>query len=304
MDPSDLSSRLIPLPDGRPGLRSCMQIETREPSDPASGIQNPGSCVLDFISSDQSLDRYSEIISASGWKLDNYQRNPVFQNAHQYGDILHTLGRAITTEVRGGTSSASPHLYQRIQFATDVNPMAKIAYGLYRGKFLNAVSVGFVPVRWKDGTLNPEGITEISPGQTRNECRPGCEVQNEHSPSASGAAGEASVKNTSNCGWGEVASSIQRSTKSPRRIYLEQELLEVSAVAIPANPNALALALKSGAIEKSDLKDLVDLFRSSLAAPKSDEGGSPIKDRESSIQNPKSARLFRALQTVNRVLKS
>ena len=30
--------------------------------------------------------------------------------------------------------------------------MARIAYGLYRGGFLNAVSVGFIPLRWENGT--------------------------------------------------------------------------------------------------------------------------------------------------------
>src|SRR5882672_2439067 len=119
---------------------------------------------LDFVSSDESLDRYNEIISASGWKLDNYVRNPVFQNAHQYGDILFTLGRALITEVRSGSSSTTPplrhsttpYLFQRIEFACDINPMAKIAYGLYKGKFLNAVSVGFVPLRWEDGSQQEE----------------------------------------------------------------------------------------------------------------------------------------------------
>ena len=49
-------------------------------------------------------------------------------------------------------------------------------------------------------------------------------------------------------------------TQQFRRRYLEQELLEVSAVGIPANPNALQLALKSGAIEKTDLRDLLELL--------------------------------------------
>src|SRR6266404_4692806 len=122
---------LIPLHDGRPGLRTRLPIEIHEPS-PCSPINsinsvnpiNPSTAVrenssnssepssdnpcLDFISSDETLDRYSEIISAAGWKLDSYQRNPVFQNAHQYGDVIFTLGRAIITEVRAGK------LYQRI----------------------------------------------------------------------------------------------------------------------------------------------------------------------------------------------
>jgi len=59
----------------------------------------------------------------------------------------------------------------------------------------------------------------------------------------------------------------QVADRKVRRRYLEQELLEVSAVAIPANPNALALAYKSGAIEKSDLKETADLINHTLAAP-------------------------------------
>jgi len=136
--------RLVTLADGRSGLRGRIQVEASEPAG------SDGKPIIQFTSSDETLDRYDEIIAASGWKLENYQRNPVFQNAHQYGDIIHTLGRALSTEVRGGK------LIQHIQFACDVNPMAKIAYGLYKGKFLTAVSVGFVPIRWENGTDKSE----------------------------------------------------------------------------------------------------------------------------------------------------
>jgi hypothetical protein len=56
---------------------------------------------------------------------------------------------------------------------------------------------------------------------------------------------------------------VERGTRAagPRRRYLEQELLEVSAVAIPANPDALALGVKSGAVAKSDLKEALELLR-------------------------------------------
>jgi len=207
---ASFSDRLVSLSDGRPGLRGSIHVEASEPTGSA-GVPAGEFPILDFRSSDETLDRYGEVITASGWNLDTYKRNPVFQNSHQYGDILFTLGRAVATEVREGK------LFQRIEFAVDANPMARIAYNLYKGKFLTAVSVGFIPVRWEDGT--------------------------EKTPYA--------------------------------RKYLEQELLEVSAVAIPANPNALALGLKSGAVEKSDVKELADLLRS-LVAPKSDEGGSTL----------------------------
>ena len=216
-------------------IRSLLSIETRLPSaggvppgfdatpgDDRTGALQAEKNILDFVVSDESLDRFGEVITASGWRLDAYRRNPVFQNAHQYGDIVFTLGKALLTEVRGADPSAAhsrlrtPHLFQRIQFATEVNPLARIAYGLYRGRFLNAVSVGFIPLRWQDGSATGPG----SASQT--------------------AAGGSPL----------------------RRRYLEQELLEVSAVAIPANPNALALGLRSGAVEKSDVRDTLDLLQS------------------------------------------
>ena len=204
---------LIPLHDNRPGLRALLEVEIREPLATAAeeGADEATTCpmaTLDFIASTATLDRYHEIIEPAGWRLDSYRRNPVFQNAHNYGDILFTLGKALSTEVRTIGNGAA--LCQRIQFATEVNPVARIAYGLYKGGFLNAVSVGFIPLRWEDG----------------------------ESAAAGGASGP-----------------------SARRRYLEQELLEVSAVAIPANPDALALGLKSGAVNKADLKETLELLR-------------------------------------------
>jgi len=210
---------LIPLHDSRAGLRSLLQVEVRVPEVEGSELRVESSApCLDFVASTATLDRYHEIIEPAGWRLDSYRRNPVFQNAHNYGDILFTLGKALVTEVRdvGGRQA----LCQRIQFATEVNPIARIAYGLYSGGFLNAVSVGFIPLRWEDG------------GER------GAEDQihlTQPSPPAEGGA-------------------------SPRRRYLEQELLEVSAVAIPANPDALALGVRAGAIAKSDLQDTLDLL--------------------------------------------
>jgi hypothetical protein len=204
---------LIPLHDNRSGLRTLLRVDIREPVASPAGqgegeASGSDSATLDFVASTATLDRYREVIEPAGWRLDCYRSNPVFQNAHNYGDILFTLGKALSTEVR--TVGGGQALCQRIQFATDVNPVARIAYGLYKGGFLNAVSVGFIPLRWEDG-------------------------------GASAAGGQ--------------------SASAPRRRYLEQELLEVSAVAIPANPDALALGVKSGAVAKADLQATVDLLR-------------------------------------------
>jgi len=141
-----------------------------------------GPC-LEFIVSTGAVDRYNEIIEPRGWKLENYRRNPVFLNGHRNADVLFVLGRALETEivVRGDGSAV---LWQKVEFATHVSPMAKIAYGLFAGGYLNSVSVGFLPIRYEEGTEKT--------------------------------------------GWS--------------RRHIEQELLEVSAVAIPANPEAHAVA--------------------------------------------------------------
>lgn len=187
----EFGGRLVSLQAGEPGLRGGMQVRTQVPADAG------GEPVVDFISSDETLDRYNEVICASGWVLDRYQKNPVFQDSHDYSTILRTIGRATITEIRGN------QLYQRIQFAVDANPLARIGYAMYRGGFLHAVSVGFVPLEWENGG-----------GQSGFDRR-----------------------------------------------YLKQELLETSAVAIPANPNALELAVKSGAVETGDLKELFQLLK-------------------------------------------
>ena len=232
---------LIPLFDSRPGLRTLLQVEVRDavPDAPVQGepeIAVPSSATLDFIASTATLDRYHEVIEPSGWRLDSYRRNPVFQNAHNYGDILFTLGKALSTEVR--TVADAQALCQRIQFATEVNPVARIAYGLYKGGFLNAVSVGFIPLRWEDGKgergarSEEQGAKSTEPGANSEEQRAG----------------------------------LKGRGASPRRRYLEQELLEVSAVAIPANPDALALGVKSGAVTKADLQETVELLRALAGA--------------------------------------
>src|SRR6266699_2295370 len=66
---------------------------------PAATEHAPGN-TLDFRSSDQTLDRYQEIISVAGWRLENYRKNPVVQNAHSYSNLADTIGKSLITEVR------------------------------------------------------------------------------------------------------------------------------------------------------------------------------------------------------------
>ncbi len=137
--------------------------------------------VLRFVASTGAVDRFEEVVDQRGWVLDAYRRNPVFMNAHRYGDAGQVIGRAVrcgVVEVDGG-----PALVIDVEFAVDVSPLARVVYGLYAGGFLNAVSVGFMPLELEEAPV--EGSQAV------------------------------------------------------RLIFRRQELLEVSAVAVPANPECL-----------------------------------------------------------------
>ena len=219
--------RAVLLCDGRTGLRGAMVVEAK--------ADEAGAPIIEFTASDDSIDRYDEVIAAAGWELTNYKRNPVFQNSHKYGDVIHTLGKSVLTEVRGNK------LVQRIEFAVDINPIAKLAHDLYRGKFLNAVSVGFIPLEWEDG--------------------------NQASPY--------------------------------RRKFLKQELLELSAVSVPANPNALQNAVKAGAVDKSDLRDLAEFLKQFCSDQASAESNASASGSATD-----DAQLLRLARDVQRVLRA
>ncbi len=98
--------------------------------------------VLEFIASTEDKDRQGDIIRASGWKLDNYLKNPVFQWAHDYSQP--PIGKAVKVWVQG------KKLMTQVEFADrDTYEFADTIYRLYKGGFLKAVSVGLTPKNWE-----------------------------------------------------------------------------------------------------------------------------------------------------------
>src|SRR5258705_223878 len=123
----------------------------------------------------------------------------------------------------------------------------------YQPNSRTAVSVGFIPLRWENGdgkSYNGKDAVPCVPNQA-------------------------------------LPSTLDTRHSTPgrfRRRYLEQELLEVSAVGIPANPSALQLGLKAGAIEKEDLRELLEMLRQWAAFK------SPISNFKSNFRsNPEGA---------------
>ena len=129
---------------------------------------------ITFVLSTDEVDRHGDIVTAEGWRLDAYRRNPVVLWAHDYR--RPAIGRAVEVW-------AEPHrLMGRLEFAP--GPFAQEVAELYRAGFQCGVSVGFRPIKFE---------------QRRDE------------------------KTGGFLGFR----------------FLQQELLEVSAVPVPANASAL-----------------------------------------------------------------
>lgn len=140
-----------------------------------------------FTGSDETRDRVGEVIEVSGWETTQYMKNPVFLWAHNYDQP--PIGKANAVYQDGKA------LKFDIEFApAEVYPFADTIYKLYKGGYLSAVSVGFIP---RDQTVDTE--------------------------------------------------TYDRKTH-------EAELLELSAVPVPCNPNALMNDFRR-ALEKKDITD-------------------------------------------------
>ncbi len=152
---TEFGSRVVTLSNGAQGLRGGVKCEVREVAGDAP--------MMDFIASDNSVDRYNEVIDQAGWQMDNFRANPVIPDCHDYSSISRILGRAVMVAVNDGK------LVNRVEFALD-NPMGNLAYKMAKGGFIKSQSVGFIPLEWQNGngkeqpdrTYTKQELLEIS----------------------------------------------------------------------------------------------------------------------------------------------
>lgn len=137
------------------------------------------------------IDRDSEILTPKGARTENFEKNPVIPWSHNTFDP--PIGKALWIKV--GTKK----ILAKVKFA--MTDRAEEVWQLFKGKFLRAFSVGFIPLKGHRPT--PEEIKK--------------------NPDLADA----------------------------RFIFDEWELLEFSPVVVPANPEALATAVKNKSIKIS-----------------------------------------------------
>jgi HK97 family phage prohead protease len=130
---------------------------------------------LTFTISTAEVDRAGDVIEADGWDFAAFEKNPVFLWSHDPSDL--PLGKVVKLWRDGDAIAAE------VEFARAENEKADKVFRLYKGGYLNAVSVGFRPI-------------EMEP------------IKNEN---------------------GDITGTR----------YKRAELLEVSAVSVPANQSAL-----------------------------------------------------------------
>lgn len=105
---------------------------------PVEGVER----TLRFCFSDNSVDRMGDTIDAAGWDLMDFNRNPVALWAHD--SSAPPIGGARNVAVEG------QRLMGDIEFARpETYAFAETIYRLLLDKFIRAVSVGFMPVKYR-----------------------------------------------------------------------------------------------------------------------------------------------------------
>jgi len=141
-----------------------------------------GEGIIEAVVASEKEDRHGEILELKGLDTSKYMQNPVVLWAHDYSKP--PIGKTISFRKKDGK------LIAKVQFAIDEDSFAHKIYKLYKGGFMKAFSIGFIPKEMEENR------------------------------------------------------------------FIKAEMIEHSSVPIPANDEALALAISKGIIQKKDLQTL------------------------------------------------
>lgn len=137
---------------------------------------------IDFVISTASVDRYGDTIAAEGWKLDAFRKNPVVLWAHD--SSMLPVGKASYVRVEDGKLKARAEFMPR-----ELSGFANAVFEAYKGGFLAATSVGFLPLKYNyvDDPTRRYGIDFVEQELLEFSCVP--------VPANAEALMEASAKN-------------------------------------------------------------------------------------------------------------
>jgi len=153
--------------------------------------------VLKYTITDQTPDRFEDVVLAKGMDSKNYEKNPIIPFAHNSWDL--PIGNTIKLAIKGTAVEADGVF---MDDSIDKSGRSDIVFKMAASGFLKAASIGFIP---------------------KKVSRPSDEEERKR------------------LGLGRFGV-----------LYEKWELLEWSAVTIPANPNALNNAFEG--IERKDIE--------------------------------------------------
>ncbi len=98
-----------------------------------------GERTLQFTITAENRDRDGEVVKADGGQFENYNKNPVVLWAHDYQSL--PVGKTVKLERKDKA------IISTVQFPTkEEYEYADTVYKLCKGGYLNAVSIGFIPI--------------------------------------------------------------------------------------------------------------------------------------------------------------
>lgn len=107
------------------------------------------------VMSTANQDRHGDIVMQE-WELDNFTKNPVLLDSHNYYSIEHILGRVLNPRLEDGKLKGDVEFFMQ-------NPRGVLAYEAVKSGFTNAVSVGFIPKAFdNDGNILKSELLELS----------------------------------------------------------------------------------------------------------------------------------------------
>lgn len=189
--------------------------------------------VIRYVFSDEAVARDGHTIAAGGWDLANYSGNPVFLWAHD--GTSPPIGRVFDIETVGNRLMGS------VEYAdAETYPFADTIYRLAKGKFLNAVSVSWLPLSWKYTTdrNRPGGIDF-----TRTELLEVSQVPVPSLPSALATARAAGIDTAPLYEWAERILDGGGSLIVPRERATLEKLRKESRMLKPIRPRSAPAAV-------------------------------------------------------------
>lgn len=101
--------------------------------------------VVRYLFSSPAVGRDMHTVAADAWQLDNFRTNPVFLWAHD--DKAPPIGKVIEISAQRDGLKGAVRYAER-----EISPFADSIYQLVKGRYLNAVSVSWLPIEWSRST--------------------------------------------------------------------------------------------------------------------------------------------------------